>query len=40
MSTRREIPTVFGQDVQRVSDQIRWYTDHIRSVGRYLQYFL
>jgi len=40
MSTRRDVPTVLGQDVQRVNNLFRRYTDHIRSGGRHLQHLL
>jgi len=40
MSTRRAVPTFFGQDVQRVNNLLRWYTDHIRSGGRHFAAFV
>ena len=40
MSTLREVPAVFGQDVQRVNNLLRRYTDHIWSGGRHLQHFM
>lgn len=40
MRTRREVPTVFGQDVQRVNNLFRRCTDQIRSGGRHLRHLL
>jgi hypothetical protein len=40
MSTRREVSTNFGQEVQGVNNLLQRYNDHIRSGGRHLQHLL